>query len=206
MISFGTGRFVAVVRHSSSSAAAEIARSAHAGGLRLLEITTTVPDSAALIASLRAELPDAVVGAGTVLTRAQVDAAITAGAAFVVSPGLRPEVLDVCRSAGVLAVPGAFTLTELLVARDAGASVVKIFPAGSLGPSAISAFRDVLPDIDLLPTGGVSVEEAPTWWERGAVAVGIGSELVRAWERGGADAVRELARRAVELAGAQERL
>ena len=200
MIDFAAERFVAVVRHTDPAVAECIARAAHAGGLRLLEITTTVPGAASLVASLRAELPGAVVGAGTVLTSAAASEVVAAGAQFVVSPGLRPEVLDACRSAGVLAVPGAFTLTELLVARDAGASVVKVFPAGSLGPSVVSAFRDVLPDVELLPTGGISVEDAPRWWERGAVAVGIGSELVRAWDSGGADAVRRLARAAVDLA------
>lgn len=195
-------RLVAVIRHADPEVAAGIARAAHAGGLRALEITMTVPGSDALIAALRAELPTALVGAGTVLSLADAEQVLAAGAAFVVSPGLRHDVLDACREAGVPAVPGTFTTTELLVARDAGCRLVKLFPAGSLGPAAVAAFRDVLPDVALLPTGGVAVEDAPTWWERGALAVGVGSELTRAWAEGGATAVQELARRGVELAAA----
>ncbi|HEY8340622.1 MAG TPA: bifunctional 4-hydroxy-2-oxoglutarate aldolase/2-dehydro-3-deoxy-phosphogluconate aldolase [Egibacteraceae bacterium] len=189
-------RVVAVVRHDSAEHARAIATSCLVGGLRAVEITFTTPAAAAVIADLVAEDVDgAVIGAGTVLRVSDVTAAAAAGARFLVSPVTDPDVLAAGRRAGLLTIPGALTPTEIGVARAHGARLVKLFPAGTVGPSFVTAIASVLPDVRLLPTGGVGEADVEAWLQAGAGAVGIGSQLTQAYAAGGPAAVEDLARR-----------
>ena len=198
----GGRRIVVVVRNDSADVAEAIARAAVDGGLRAVEITMSVPGAAELIAPLRASLPAAVlVGAGTVLSTAQLDAVLAGGAQFVVSPGLDREIVAGCAAAGVPALPGALTPTEVMAARALGLGAVKLFPADSVGPAHLAALRSVLGDIAFVPTGGVTAANAAAWFAAGARALGLAGEFHAAHRSGGADAVRRLAR---ELAGAFE--
>ncbi|MFN8060164.1 MAG: bifunctional 4-hydroxy-2-oxoglutarate aldolase/2-dehydro-3-deoxy-phosphogluconate aldolase [Vicinamibacterales bacterium] len=169
---------VAIVRLGDSSAAVRAAEALLAGGIRALEVTMTVPGAVSIIAALAATLPrDVVLGAGTVLDVATARAVIDAGARFVVSPVYRAAIVDTCRSSEVASVPGCFSPTEMLDAWERGADIVKLFPAASLGPSFIKDVRAPLPQLRVMPTGGVTAENAGVWIRAGACAVGVGSSL-----------------------------
>jgi 2-dehydro-3-deoxyphosphogluconate aldolase / (4S)-4-hydroxy-2-oxoglutarate aldolase len=193
-------RVVAVIRHERREDAATMAESCLAGGLRVVEVTMTVPDAAGVVADLVDSTgEDAVIGAGTVLDAAQVEVLAAAGARFLVSPVTDPAVQTAGQVAGILTIPGALTPTEIADAHRRGASVVKLFPAGCVGPSFIRATASVLPTVRLLPTGGVGEADVAAWLDAGSAAVGIGSAINAAYTAGGAGAVEALAAR---LAGA----
>lgn len=187
-------RVVAVVRHHDADVAHEIARACIAGGLGLVEITLTTPNACALVADLAGDAPDGVtIGAGTVLDHDQVVAAVAAGAAFLVSPATDPDVMAAAAAAGVPLIPGAATPSEVACGARLGAPVVKVFPAGGLGLPFLRSVAAVMPDVPLLPSGGIGVADVPAWLDAGALAVAIGSDLDAAHARGGADAVTALA-------------
>jgi 2-dehydro-3-deoxyphosphogluconate aldolase/(4S)-4-hydroxy-2-oxoglutarate aldolase len=189
-------RIIAVVRHDDAAVAEAIARAAVDGGVRAVEITTSVPVAAALIAALRASLDaDVLVGAGTVLSRGQLDAVLAAGAEFVVAPGLDRLVVESCAAAQVPIVPGALTPTEVMAARALGLDAVKLFPAATAGPDHLRALRSVFGDVAFVPTGGVRGANATAWFDAGALALGLSGELDAAHRAGGDDAVRRLAQR-----------
>jgi 2-dehydro-3-deoxyphosphogluconate aldolase/(4S)-4-hydroxy-2-oxoglutarate aldolase len=169
---------VAVVRLADPGVGEQVARALASGGVDAIEITMTVPHAADLIATLVAAMPSALIGAGTVTDADTARAVIDAGAKFVVSPVYRPGVLDACHERGVASMPGCFSPTEILAAWDQGADVIKIFPATSLGPSFIKDLRGPFPSIKVMPTGGVSQQNAADWIRAGAVAIGVGSALV----------------------------
>jgi 2-dehydro-3-deoxyphosphogluconate aldolase / (4S)-4-hydroxy-2-oxoglutarate aldolase len=170
---------VAVVRLPEAAGIARVAEALVSGGVRALEITMTVPDAPAHIAHLVRDLgDDALVGAGTVLDADAAQAVLDAGARFVVSPAFDANVVARCHAADVAALPGAYTPTEILRAWQAGADLVKVFPATALGPRYLRDVRGPLPDVRLMPTGGVTVENAGDWIRAGAAAVGLGSDLV----------------------------
>ena len=170
---------VAVIRLEDPAVLRSVVDALAAGGVRVLEVTMTVPHAVALIREIAPTLPpDVVIGAGTVLDPATAREAIDAGARFVVAPVFRRAVMDECHHHDVAALPGCFTPTEILDAWDAGADIVKVFPATSLGPTFVKDVRAPLPQIKLMPTGGVSLENAGDWLRAGAVAVGVGSALV----------------------------
>jgi 2-dehydro-3-deoxyphosphogluconate aldolase/(4S)-4-hydroxy-2-oxoglutarate aldolase len=170
---------VAVVRLAGAAQMREVAEALMAGGVRAIEVTMTVPRAVELIAELSRALPsEVIIGAGTVLTAEVAHQVIAAGAQFVVSPVLRPELIDACHSHDVIAMPGCFTPTEILTAWDAGADVVKVFPATSLGPAFFKDLRGPLPQVRMMPTGGVTRGNAGDWIRAGAVAVGVGTALV----------------------------
>jgi 2-dehydro-3-deoxyphosphogluconate aldolase/(4S)-4-hydroxy-2-oxoglutarate aldolase len=149
------------------------------GGVRALEITMTVPRAIELIAEIAPTLPpEFLLGAGTVLDPETARRAINAGAQFVVSPAFRKEVIAAGHAKDVPVMPGCFTPTEILEAWEAGADVVKVFPATTLGPGFFKDLRAPLPHIKLMPTGGVSIDNAGDWIRAGAVAVGVGSALL----------------------------
>jgi len=153
-----------------------------------------------LIGKLAASLPsNLLLGAGTVVDPDTARAVIEAGARFVVSPVFRPDVVTECHKRGAAAAPGCFTPTEILDAHDLGADVVKLFPATALGPQFIKDIRAPLPQLKLMPTGGVSLDNAGDWIRAGAVAVGAGSALLdaRAIEEGRLDVIAANARRIV---------
>lgn len=170
---------VAVIRMKEPDKLRAVVDAIAAGGVRALEVTMTVPGAVELIRQLAPTLPPGfVLGAGTVLDAATALRVIDAGAQFVVSPVFRVPVIDACHSAGVPAMPGCFTPTEILEAWDAGADVVKVFPATALGPTYLKDIRGPLPQVKLMPTGGVTLDNAGEWIRAGAVAVGVGTALL----------------------------
>ena len=172
---------VAVIRLKEPDKLRAVVDAIAEGGIRALEVTMTVPGAVALIGQLAATMPAGfILGAGTVLDRDTALAVIDAGAQFVVSPVFRPTVIDACHERGIAALPGCFTPTEILEAWDAGADVVKVFPATALGPAFFKDIRGPLPQVKLMPTGGVSLDNAGDWIRAGAVAVGVGTALLDA--------------------------
>src|ERR1043166_3810828 len=172
---------VAVIRLKDAGRMRAVVDALAAGGVRALGVTMTVPRAVDLIRELATALPDGfLLGAGTVVDAGTAKAVIDAGASFVVGPVFRREVIDACHERGVPAMPGCFSPTEILAAHDAGADIVKVFPATALGPQFIRDVRAPLPHVKLMPTGGVTLDNAGDWIRAGAVAVGVGSALVDA--------------------------
>jgi 2-dehydro-3-deoxyphosphogluconate aldolase/(4S)-4-hydroxy-2-oxoglutarate aldolase len=170
---------VAIVRSSHGEHLVELARALLAGGVRIIELTFTVPDALEVLRQVRAALGESIVlGAGTVLDAPTARAAILAGAEFIVAPTLNLEVIALCRRYGKLAMPGAFSPTEILAAYEAGADLVKVFPAEMLGPAYLKALRAPLPQVRLMPTGGVDLHNLADYFRAGAACVGVGSQLV----------------------------
>ena len=171
---------IPVVRAQSADEAMMAIDAIREGGISLLEITMTVPDAVGVIEKVCKRYgAEALVGAGTVLDGETARACIQAGAQFVVSPVLNPETIDVCRQQGVAVLPGALTPTEVVQAWNAGADFVKVFPAGAVGgASYLKALKAPLPQIELVPTGGVSLQTAADFIKAGASALGVGTDLV----------------------------
>jgi 2-dehydro-3-deoxyphosphogluconate aldolase/(4S)-4-hydroxy-2-oxoglutarate aldolase len=175
---FRTFPIVGILRGFSLELTREIARESADAGLLALEVTMNSPGAAEQIAALVADCGDRIgVGAGTVTTVAEYETAREAGAGFIVTPNLNLEVLARCKEAGIPAFPGAMTPTEIVTAWTNGATMVKLFPAGSLGPGYLKAVKAPLDSIPLLPTGGISLENAPDFLKAGASGFGIGSPL-----------------------------
>jgi 2-dehydro-3-deoxyphosphogluconate aldolase / (4S)-4-hydroxy-2-oxoglutarate aldolase len=172
---------VAIIRMKEPDKVRAVVDAIAEGGIRTLEVTMTVPGAVQLIGQLAPTLPAGfVLGAGTVLDAETVARVADAGARFVVSPVFRPAVIAACHARDVAAMPGCFTPTEILEAWDAGADVVKVFPATALGPSYLKDVRAPLPQVKLMPTGGVTLDNAGEWIRAGAVAVGVGTALLDA--------------------------
>ncbi|HHY63340.1 MAG TPA: bifunctional 4-hydroxy-2-oxoglutarate aldolase/2-dehydro-3-deoxy-phosphogluconate aldolase [Firmicutes bacterium] len=169
---------VAVIRANDSSQLLDITRAVSAGGVKAIEITMTVPNAIEGIEKVVAELgDDVVVGVGTVLDPETTRLALLAGAEFVVSPVYKPEILSMAKRYSKIVIPGAFTPTEILLAWEAGADAVKVFPATKLGPEFFKDMRGPFPDIRLTPTGGVNLSNAGDFIKAGASFVGVGSAL-----------------------------
>jgi 2-dehydro-3-deoxyphosphogluconate aldolase / (4S)-4-hydroxy-2-oxoglutarate aldolase len=175
-------KIVAVVRMKERRKLESAVRALRAGGIKAVEITLTTPGALEAVASLIEERKAAefTVGAGTVLDDAAAEEAVRAGAEFLVSPITDTGMIEVGRRAECLVAPGAFTPTEIVQALRAGADIVKIFPATSLGPQFFKDIRGPLPGIRLMPTGGVTPENAPDFIRAGACCVGIGTALLDA--------------------------
>jgi 2-dehydro-3-deoxyphosphogluconate aldolase / (4S)-4-hydroxy-2-oxoglutarate aldolase len=191
---------VAVIRLKEPEKLRAVVDAIAEGGVRALEVTMTVPGAVDLIRGLAPTLPEGfLLGAGTVIDAATAHAVIDAGAQFVISPVFRREVIAACHERGVPAAPGCFTPTEILDAYDAGADIVKVFPATALGPQYIKDVRAPLPQLKLMPTGGVSPDNAGDWIRAGAVAVAAGSSLLdaQAIESGRFEVITANARRFV---------
>jgi len=170
---------VAVIRMQEPERLRAVIEALADGGVRALEVTMTVPGAIDLIRGLSSTLSgDFVLGAGTVLDAQTAARVIDAGARFVVSPILRPAIIEVCHRNGVAALPGCFSPTEILTAWESGADIVKVFPATALGPSFFTDVRGPLPQLKLMPTGGVTLDNAGDWIRAGAVAVGVGTALL----------------------------
>lgn len=151
------------------------------GGVRALEVTMTVPGAVELIRELAPQLPPGFIfGAGTVVDAETAKKVIDAGARYVVSPVFRRSVIAACHELDVPVMPGCFSPTEILDAWDAGADIVKVFPATALGPGYIKDLRGPMPHVKLMPTGGVTLDNAGDWIRAGAVAVGVGTSLLDA--------------------------
>jgi 2-dehydro-3-deoxyphosphogluconate aldolase/(4S)-4-hydroxy-2-oxoglutarate aldolase len=180
------GRVIAIGRHLDIASVLAIGEALAAGGIHAFEVTMNSASALEAIEALTARFgPDELlVGAGTVLDEAQAQAAVDAGARFLVMPHFDLRIVDWAVRHEVPAFPGAFTPTEILSAWRAGAAAVKLFPASAVGPTFLRELRGPLPQIPLIPTGGVTVENAPAFLAAGALAVGMGS-----WLTGGGDPV-----------------
>lgn len=170
---------VAVIRANSAEELKNITLALNKGGVKALEITMTSPGALETIKAVSSELGDsAIIGVGSVLDTETARAAILAGAQFVVSPVFKPEIITLCRRYDKICIPGAFTPTEILSAWEAGADVVKIFPATKLGPGYIKDLKGPLPQIKVTPTGGVNLENTADFIKAGAEFVGVGGAMV----------------------------
>ena len=193
---------IPVIRARSADEAAGAIAAIQAGGLSILEITMTVPGAVDLIRDVARRAGGALVGAGTVLDPETARAVIDAGARFVVSPALDLETIAACREAGVPVLPGALTPTEVVAAWKAGADLVKVFPANAVGgPSYIRSLKAPLPQVGLVPTGGVNLQTAKDLIKAGAAALGVGADLVdlAALRKGEAALITERARQFLAL-------
>ncbi len=193
---------VAVVRSPDSQQMVEVVRALADGGVTVVEITMTVPDALGVVRQVRQALGDRVLlGAGTILDAETARAALLAGAEYLVAPTVNLEVIRLCQRYSKLVMPGAFTPTEILTAWEAGADIVKVFPAEVVGPAFFKAMRGPLPQIRLMPTGGVDLTTAADFLRAGACCLGLGSQLVepRAVAEGNFDRIRSLAHQYVTL-------
>jgi 2-dehydro-3-deoxyphosphogluconate aldolase / (4S)-4-hydroxy-2-oxoglutarate aldolase len=189
---------VPVLRAASVEKAIALAEAVAAGGVNVLEVTMTVPGAVEVIERLVKERPDILVGAGTVLDAETARTCILAGAQFVVSPALNVKTIAMCHRYSVAVLPGALTPTEIVTAWEAGADVVKVFPAGAMGGAKyLLSLKGPLPQIEMIPTGGVSLASAKEFLEAGAFALGVGSDLVdaKAMAAGKPEVVTETARK-----------
>jgi 2-dehydro-3-deoxyphosphogluconate aldolase / (4S)-4-hydroxy-2-oxoglutarate aldolase len=175
-------RVVAILRCSEPE---RVGTAVIEGGVDVVEVPLGVPGAVAAISSLSTAFPSALVGAGTVMSAADAARALDAGARFLLSPVLRPEVVAAAHARAAAAVPGAFTPTEIDACTRAGADLVKLFPADRLTPADLRVLLAALPDARLLPTGGIGAANAAEWLDTGAVAVGVGGALTRQPERAG---------------------
>jgi 2-dehydro-3-deoxyphosphogluconate aldolase / (4S)-4-hydroxy-2-oxoglutarate aldolase len=170
---------VAVIRMKDVARLSKVVEAIRSGGVRCIEITMTVPGAVDIIAEMvRTAFSDVIIGAGTVTDKKIALDVVRAGAKFVVGPVLNLDVLSVCRDNDVVGVPGCFSPTEILTGWRAGADIIKVFPATSLGPKYFKDLAGPFPEIRMLPTGGVTIDNVGEWITAGAVAVGIGSDLL----------------------------
>ncbi|QDV50537.1 bifunctional 4-hydroxy-2-oxoglutarate aldolase/2-dehydro-3-deoxy-phosphogluconate aldolase [Gimesia fumaroli] len=170
---------VAIIRAQSGELLVDVSKAIYAGGLDVIEVTFTVPGVLDILAQVKRELGDKILlGAGTVLDTETARAAILAGAEFIVTPTVNTDVIELCNRYDKLIMTGAFTPTEVLTAWEAGADIIKVFPAFVGGPAYLKALHGPLPQIPLMPTGGVDLETLPAYLKAGACAVGLGSSLV----------------------------
>jgi 2-dehydro-3-deoxyphosphogluconate aldolase/(4S)-4-hydroxy-2-oxoglutarate aldolase len=169
---------IGIIRNAETSEVESAVAAAMAGGLKTLEITLNRPEAIDQIARIKDRFAGEVeLGAGTVLDKESAKQAIDAGAEFIVSPAVLPDVIEYCRSRSIPVFPGALSPTEVLNAYRAGAEMVKVFPIQSLGPAYIKSLKGPFPQIPLMPTGGVTLESVPHYFQAGADALGVGGEL-----------------------------
>ena len=194
-------RVLGIIRVEKVEDLVRIAQALHAGGLSCLEITMTTPGALRAIEEAREELPEVLMGAGTVLDAATARQAILAGAQFLVTPTVKLDVIETAHRYGVPVIPGAMTPTEILTCWEAGADMVKVFPAEVLGPEYIRAVHGPLPQIPLVPTGGITADNAGEFIRAGAAVVCAGSWLVdkEAVAAGEVEVLRDKARRLVAV-------
>src|SRR5580704_16676976 len=193
---------IPVVRARSEEMAQAAARAVAAGGISAVEITMTVPGAIDLISLLSKSENGVLIGAGTVLDAETAKRCLDAGAQFLVSPGFDAETVQLAAREGILMMAGALTPTEVIHAWEAGVDFVKIFPCGNVGgPSYIKALKAALPQIPMVPTGGVNLNTAAAFLEAGSSALGIGGELISstAMQSGNFDAITALARQYVAI-------
>lgn len=193
---------VAVLRAPSGERLADVAEALLAGGVAAVEVTFTVPGAHRVLEQVASRLGQRVLlGAGTVLDAETARAALLAGAQFIVSPTVNLDVIRLCRRYGKAVMPGALTPTEVLTAWEAGADIVKVFPSELTGPGYLKALRGPLPQVRLMPTGGVNLDTAADFLRAGACALGIGGSLVepKAVAAGDLARIESLARQYVEI-------
>ena len=192
---------VAIVRTSESGQACRIVEACAQGGATAVEITFTVPGATAVIEELAKRYPakQFALGAGTVLDPETARIAILAGAQFVVSPSLNPATARLCNRYQIPYLPGAGTIREIVEAMESGADIIKVFPGETLGPAFVKAAKAPLPQASLMPTGGVSIDNAAEWIAAGSVALGVGGNLTAGAKTGDFQSITDLARRFIAV-------
>ena len=192
---------VAVVRAESADQAIKIAEACREGGIPAIEITFTVPYADEVIRELAKAYQggEMIVGAGTVLDSETARIAILAGAQYIVSPCLDEETIKLCNRYQIPVMPGCVTIKEMVTAMELGADIIKVFPGEMVGPSYIKAVKGPLPQAPLMPTGGVSLENAAEWIKNGCVAVGVGGSLTAGAKTGDYQSVTDMAKKFVEV-------
>ena len=173
---------VPLFTHDDVSIAKQVIDAAYQGGVRVFEFTNRRKNSFEVFTAMLAyckKYPDLMLGIGTIMDGMTTQRFIDAGANFIISPILKLEMADVCRKNNIMWIPGCATLTEIVTARDHGAEVIKIFPGSVLGPGFVSAIKPVVPDLQLMITGGVEPNQSSlsSWFKAGAMCVGLGSQL-----------------------------
>lgn len=189
-------KVVAVIRGEYADEAENISVAAIEGGFSAIEVTYTTPGAGEVIKNLQ-EM-DAVIGAGTVLDVETARHAILCGASFIVSPHFNSEVAVLCNRYSVPYLPGCMTVKEVIQALESGCDIVKLFPANSFETSFIKSINGPIPHARIMPTGGIGLNNIKAWLDGGAIAVGIGSDLTKAYRSGGKDEVRSLCMKYVE--------
>jgi 2-dehydro-3-deoxyphosphogluconate aldolase/(4S)-4-hydroxy-2-oxoglutarate aldolase len=193
---------VAVVRSPDSALLVDVCRALADGGVSVVEITMTVPDALDVVRAVRRSLGDRVLlGAGTILDPETARMALLAGAEYLVSPTINLDVIRLCQRYDKLVMPGAFTPTEILTAWEAGADIVKVFPADVVGPGFFKALKGPLPQIRVMPTGGVDLTTAAKFLDAGACCLGVGGQLVdpKAVAAREFDKIRDLAAQYIDI-------
>lgn len=186
----------AVIRGKNEEDGYEIAKACIAGGIKNIELTFTTPNVRKVIKKVVEEYDkdnSVVVGAGTVMSVKMAVEAYNAGAQFLVSPHFSADIASYSKEKGIHYMPGCGTVTEIFTAMEAGSEIIKIFPGGQLGPSFIKNVHGPIPEVDLMPSGGVSIENIKNWKDSGAAAVGVGSALTREIEEKGYESVTKIA-------------
>lgn len=185
-------KLVAVVRGTSAEEASGIINGAVQGGIRLIELTYTTPYVQDVFQEVRNL--DALIGAGTVLDAETARHAILHGAKFIVSPSFSKDIATLCNRYSIPYLPGCMTIREMVQALESGCDLVKLFPASNFTPAFIKSVNGPLPNVEIMPTGGIDANNMREWLDAGAVAVGIGSDLSKAYKQGGLDAVASASR------------
>lgn len=183
-------KIVAVIRGSDAWEAIQLSKAAAEGGIRIIELTYTTPQVGKVFEALQDV--DLLLGAGTVLDPETARHAMLAGAKFIVGPHFNEDVARICNRYGIPYFPGCMTVNEMVKALESGCDVLKLFPANGFEPSFINSVNGPLPQVKIMPTGGINQNNMNDWLDAGAVAVGIGSDLNKAYASGGYDAVVEL--------------
>lgn len=193
-------KIISVIRSENQEEIEKIIDSIVAGGVHLIEITMTVPNAVGIIEGLvkKYKNTDVTIGAGTVLDAETAKLVINAGAEFVVSPIFDKDLMKMCNRYRVLMIPGIVTPTEANVAMEHGADIVKLFPRNAYGPEIIKVFRGPFPYIQIIPTGNISLEDSDKWVKNGAIAIGVGGEIVNPAKKGDFDKTTEMARAFIE--------
>jgi 2-dehydro-3-deoxyphosphogluconate aldolase/(4S)-4-hydroxy-2-oxoglutarate aldolase len=183
-------KIVAVIRGEIAQEAVEVSKAAVEGGIQAIEVTYTTPQIDEVFREL--QNTNALIGAGTVLDPETARHAILAGAKFIVSPHFNKDIAPICNRYGVPYLPGCMTIRDMVEALEVGCDILKLFPASQFEPSFIKSVNGPLPNVRIMPTGGISLENMNHWLKAGAVAVGIGSDLTKAYHIGGYQAVVSL--------------
>lgn len=192
---------VAVIRGKSKDEAIKASHAVVKGGMKGIELTFTVPQADKIISELVEKYknePEIVVGAGTVLDAVTARLAIMAGAEYIVSPSFDKETAEICNLYQIPYLPGCMTITEMKEALKAGVDIIKLFPGSAYGPSIVSAFKAPMPQLNIMPTGGVSLDNMEDWFKAGVVTVGVGGNLLAPAAQGDFDKVTEISKQYME--------
>ncbi|KYH28967.1 MULTISPECIES: bifunctional 2-keto-4-hydroxyglutarate aldolase/2-keto-3-deoxy-6-phosphogluconate aldolase [Clostridium] len=187
---------VAVVRADNAQMAENISKACIEGGIPAIEVTFTVPNADKVISSLKEKFTkeELIVGAGTVLDSETARIAILAGAQYIVSPGFDLETAKLCNRYQIPYMAGCMTITEMIKAMEAGTDVIKLFPGSAYGPSIVKAIKAPLPQVPIMPTGGVDINNVAEWIKNGCVAVGVGGKLIEGAKTGNYKEITRLAK------------